>query len=245
MESNFEESVVCEFCGRSFGRQEHLDRHVRSHLNHRPFQCDGCGQYFSRRYVSLEAVLSVFTVSSSYNLARDTRNRHATTSCPKTGRPRIRAYSNRATAACVSCSHSKLRCSTGNPCTRCHSKGISCVYRESKDTGGRSRVFRAPRASSTQSDPSIKNNDVADQRVISPQALQPTNLETQLVSSSAPRNGKRAFFYPGFGAQETQFGLSNPICQIQRQLPSHKPGIKWHLRKLSARRNNLAHFRSS
>jgi hypothetical protein len=54
MESSLEDSLACEFCRRSFGRQEHLDRHVRSHSNHRPFRCDGCHRHFSRRYVTYE-----------------------------------------------------------------------------------------------------------------------------------------------------------------------------------------------
>lgn len=127
----------------------------------------------------------------SYKLARDTRNRHAAVSCPKAERPRTRAYSNRATAACVPCSHSKLRCSTGSPCTRCYNKGLVCHYRESKDTGGRSRVLKTLRASSMRSDSSIKNYGMANEQVVPPQDLQETNLETQLLQTSTYDYGKR------------------------------------------------------
>lgn len=40
---------VCEHCHRSFGREEHLERHVTRHLGLRPFMCPICSKPFSRR----------------------------------------------------------------------------------------------------------------------------------------------------------------------------------------------------
>lgn len=41
----------CDYCGSSFGRQEHLTRHKRSHTREKPFNCTKCGKSFSRLFV--------------------------------------------------------------------------------------------------------------------------------------------------------------------------------------------------
>ncbi|KAI8625789.1 hypothetical protein F5Y19DRAFT_238347 [Xylariaceae sp. FL1651] len=39
---------LCQHCGRSFKRSEHLERHVRTHTKEKPYICH-CGSAFSRR----------------------------------------------------------------------------------------------------------------------------------------------------------------------------------------------------
>ncbi|KAI2716338.1 transcriptional regulator family: C2H2 zinc finger and Fungal Specific TF [Penicillium roqueforti] len=39
---------LCPYCQRSFSRAEHLQRHVRSHTNDKPFSCDICSKSFGR-----------------------------------------------------------------------------------------------------------------------------------------------------------------------------------------------------
>ncbi|KAI5806991.1 fungal-specific transcription factor domain-containing protein [Geopyxis carbonaria] len=40
---------VCQTCGRSFARLEHLKRHERSHTKEKPFECPECTRCFARR----------------------------------------------------------------------------------------------------------------------------------------------------------------------------------------------------
>ena len=40
---------VCQTCGRSFARLEHLKRHERSHTKEKPFECPQCTRCFARR----------------------------------------------------------------------------------------------------------------------------------------------------------------------------------------------------
>lgn len=40
---------VCTICTRAFARQEHLNRHERSHTKEKPFACNICSRKFSRR----------------------------------------------------------------------------------------------------------------------------------------------------------------------------------------------------
>lgn len=41
---------ICSFCQKSFGRSEHLNRHVLIHTKERSFSCATCNKEFSRRY---------------------------------------------------------------------------------------------------------------------------------------------------------------------------------------------------
>lgn len=39
---------ICEFCGKTYSRKEHYERHVRTHTRERPFNCTKCGSTFAR-----------------------------------------------------------------------------------------------------------------------------------------------------------------------------------------------------
>ena len=40
----------CRFCPRVCHKQEHLDRHERTHTKVRPYRCEACEKHFVRRY---------------------------------------------------------------------------------------------------------------------------------------------------------------------------------------------------
>jgi hypothetical protein len=42
-------SRTCEYCGTSYSKKEHYERHVRTHTRERPFNCVQCASKFSRR----------------------------------------------------------------------------------------------------------------------------------------------------------------------------------------------------
>ncbi|KAF2022405.1 hypothetical protein BU24DRAFT_339894 [Aaosphaeria arxii CBS 175.79] len=46
------ESFQCQVCLRSYDRADHLNRHLDSHRNERPFRCDQCPAAFNRRSVT-------------------------------------------------------------------------------------------------------------------------------------------------------------------------------------------------
>lgn len=41
-------NFLCLTCGKAFSRKNHLDAHIRTHTNERPYQCDICGQGFKQ-----------------------------------------------------------------------------------------------------------------------------------------------------------------------------------------------------
>lgn len=41
----------CPHCSREFKKNDHYDRHVRSHTNEKPYGCRTCGKFYPRRYV--------------------------------------------------------------------------------------------------------------------------------------------------------------------------------------------------
>ncbi|PSN74789.1 hypothetical protein BS50DRAFT_479387, partial [Corynespora cassiicola Philippines] len=42
-------SLQCQVCSRTYERADHLNRHLDSHRNERPFRCEECPAAFNRR----------------------------------------------------------------------------------------------------------------------------------------------------------------------------------------------------
>ncbi|KAL4801519.1 fungal-specific transcription factor domain-containing protein [Aspergillus unguis] len=105
--------LTCNYCTRQFSRREHLNRHLSSHANKRPYQCDLCEKGFNRC---------------------DLLQRHRKTSCLALPKERVKLPHTRSRSACNSCAKAKLRCSASVPCSRCRKKGISCVRKPTKSS---------------------------------------------------------------------------------------------------------------
>lgn len=43
------QNYVCTYCGKSFNKSAHLDRHILIHTGVKPFSCNVCGQAFTQR----------------------------------------------------------------------------------------------------------------------------------------------------------------------------------------------------
>ncbi|RSM05272.1 hypothetical protein CDV31_009670 [Fusarium ambrosium] len=97
-----EAQIKCDICNCTFARQEHLTRHTRSHTREKPFQCLQCSKSFSRLDV-LQRHISSHEQSASDLAGVSAR-------------------------ACRECATSRVRCSKGSPCRRCHAKNLECTY---------------------------------------------------------------------------------------------------------------------
>lgn len=104
MDNKFE--IVCDECGKSFGRQGQLRRHALTHSQERRYKCSDCGKSFLRR---------------------DALVRHEQLHKPSMGPSLLQ----RGARACLNCAAARARCSGELTCTRCASRSVECRYVES------------------------------------------------------------------------------------------------------------------
>lgn len=97
-----EAQIKCDICNCTFARQEHLTRHTRSHTREKPYRCLQCSKSFSRLDVLQRHI------SSHEQTASD--------------------LAGASVRACRECAISRVRCSKGSPCRRCHAKNLECTY---------------------------------------------------------------------------------------------------------------------
>ncbi|PVH82824.1 hypothetical protein DL98DRAFT_413922, partial [Cadophora sp. DSE1049] len=148
----------CRICHRTYERADHLNRHLKSHENARPYQCSQCQKSFNRV---------------------DLLNRHVSTHERPTngGKPIIRR-TDRAGQACIACAAAKARCGDEKPCRRCQSKGIACeTQNSSSQTGQFDPPFAfSPSTNLYSNDPRLSNNSVNG-------VSEPGNSQEQLVDT--------------------------------------------------------------
>ncbi|KAH7156053.1 c6 zinc finger domain-containing protein [Dactylonectria macrodidyma] len=101
----------CTQCQRTYTRVDHLARHVRSHLQERPFQCQTCQKCFGRADL-LKRHMQLHEEDGS-----------------KRKRPRlVGPHQSRVSAACQACATAKVRCDDDKPCMRCQQLHIQCEF---------------------------------------------------------------------------------------------------------------------
>ncbi|RMY45514.1 hypothetical protein D0865_09862 [Hortaea werneckii] len=104
----------CFLCSRTYERQDHLSRHLKSHENERSHRCPDCGKGFNRA---------------------DLLNRHRAAHW-KTDNEPLRKRTGRACEACIK---AKTKCEEQRPCARCKSRDQICQESE----GRRSSINQA------------------------------------------------------------------------------------------------------
>ncbi|KAI1389514.1 uncharacterized protein F4822DRAFT_427863 [Hypoxylon trugodes] len=102
-ENEAQEKYQCPRCPSSFKRPEHLKRHQRSHDGHKPFVCSICLKRFFRSDILTRHELMHIAAQRSNNTL--TRKR-----------------------ACTECARARERCSRDEPCLRCSTKSLQCLY---------------------------------------------------------------------------------------------------------------------
>ncbi|KAI1088663.1 hypothetical protein F5B19DRAFT_410630 [Rostrohypoxylon terebratum] len=120
-----QEKYQCSRCPSSFKRPEHLKRHQRSHDGHKPFMCSICLKRFFRS--------DILTRHELMHIAAQRTNH---------------AVSHK--RACTECARARERCSRDEPCLRCSTKSLQCLYPD--DTGQKSHSFGGDHQGSTRNE---------------------------------------------------------------------------------------------
>ncbi|KAB8293040.1 hypothetical protein EYC80_007402 [Monilinia laxa] len=108
-----ENMIFCTYCGKSFTRKEHLERHIPSHTNVKPHRCTLCQLSFPRRDLLQRH-------HSTYHEAKDPME-------PLPGG--VPTVNGRTPIACINCASAKTGCDKRVPCSRCAEKNLPCASR--------------------------------------------------------------------------------------------------------------------
>ncbi|KAI0009959.1 hypothetical protein F4779DRAFT_336651 [Xylariaceae sp. FL0662B] len=125
--------VFCAYCGKSFTRKEHLERHIPSHTNVKPHRCSACQLSFARRDLLQRH-------HSTYHEARDPME-------PLPGG--VPTIPGRTPIACLNCAQAKTGCDKRVPCARCADKSLECTARFARRSS--KAALRAAQASAAMS----------------------------------------------------------------------------------------------
>jgi hypothetical protein len=117
----------CDVCNKTYERADHLNRHLRSHENARPFGCPQCNKRFNRADLLNRHMGTHERGGSSGPTVKIVGER----------RPAVKR-TDRASAACAQCAASKSKCEDEKPCARCRTRGLTCT--QATPGSGPSRV---------------------------------------------------------------------------------------------------------
>ncbi|KAG4442998.1 hypothetical protein IFR05_001529 [Cadophora sp. M221] len=111
--------IFCTYCGKSFTRKEHLERHIPSHTNVKPHRCTLCQLSFPRRDL----------------LQRHHFTYHEAKDPMQTAPGTVPSIAGRTPIACINCANAKTGCDKAVPCSRCAEKNLPCEARFARRSG--------------------------------------------------------------------------------------------------------------
>ncbi|KAJ9330216.1 transcriptional regulator family: C2H2 zinc finger and Fungal Specific TF [Paecilomyces variotii] len=92
---------VCNTCGRSFARLEHLKRHERSHTKEKPFECPDCARCFARRDLLLRHQQKLHMTTTPSSRPRNGRRESIGAASTATNRVRKNSTASTTTSAAM------------------------------------------------------------------------------------------------------------------------------------------------
>ncbi|KAI1462768.1 hypothetical protein F4805DRAFT_9399 [Annulohypoxylon moriforme] len=152
-----QEKYQCSRCPSSFKRPEHLKRHQRSHDGHKPFMCSICFKRFFRS--------DILTRHELMHLAAQRTN-----------------HTVNRKRACTECARARERCSRDEPCLRCSTKSLQCLYPD--DGSQKSHSY----GSDPQGSSRVEHGQYEDQLQLAPQHPPILPKQEGYMSSSSSMN---------------------------------------------------------
>ncbi|KUI58511.1 Transcriptional regulator [Cytospora mali] len=160
--------VFCAYCGKSFTRKEHLERHIPSHTNVKPHRCSACQLSFARRDLLQRH-------HSTYHEARDPMD-------PLPGG--VPTVAGRTPIACQNCANAKTGCDKRVPCSRCAEKNLPCAARFARRSS--KAAVRAAQASAALNNQMLPGTQRPQVTAISPSMM---DIDQTLAGSNSPGKG--------------------------------------------------------
>ncbi|KAI1345076.1 hypothetical protein F5Y15DRAFT_422156 [Xylariaceae sp. FL0016] len=160
--------MFCTYCGKSFTRKEHLERHIPSHTNVKPHRCSACQLGFARRYLISHLLQRHH---STYHEARDPMD-------PLPGG--VPTVAGRTPIACLNCAQAKTGCDKRVPCARCKDKNLPCAARFARRSS--KAALRAAQANAVMTAPVSMPPPASSTPTINPALMD--------VDSSTPQHNK-------------------------------------------------------
>ncbi|CAE7176537.1 hypothetical protein PTNB73_03025 [Pyrenophora teres f. teres] len=187
--------VFCTYCGQSFTRDEHLERHILTHTNVKPFKCFTCHMSFARR----DLLQRHYTVHG--------RNQNNEEGLPPQGI--IPKSAGRTPIACSNCAKTKTKCDKKFPCTRCAQRNLKCTLRPTRRAS--KGVQRVGGPTETASGDSSEGGSTTETQNTS------GNVSPNHEGSTQQGNAHSS---PAQISQPSQIPNSQPPSQRQSQSPS-------------------------
>ncbi|KAK4496952.1 hypothetical protein PRZ48_011401 [Zasmidium cellare] len=189
----------CYLCHRSYERQDHLSRHLKSHDNERSYRCSDCGKGFNRA-----------------DLLNRHRAAHAKSSAGE-------VFRKRTPRACEACIKAKTKCDNDRPCTRCRTREIPCQETEARSehrdeqnstqpqtTGENGIQLATPSSLPRQSEDSIFSQPDLNA------SMAPFQMGQNTFGDQLPAND---FAYPDFFEQIMMSDMTTTAPQDQVMMP--------------------------
>ncbi|KAJ4365822.1 hypothetical protein N0V83_008443 [Neocucurbitaria cava] len=192
--------VFCTYCGQSFTRDEHLERHILTHTNVKPFKCFTCHMSFARR----DLLQRHYTVHG--------RNQNNEEGLPPQGI--IPKSAGRTPIACSNCAKTKTKCDKKFPCSRCAQRNLKCTLRPTRRASkGVQRVGGPPEGVSAESAGSSSENGSAAEPLTTSGSTSPSQEVQAQQANTQP------------SPLQLQQPQQLPIGQTQSRRQSQSPSI--------------------
>ncbi|KAF2758171.1 hypothetical protein EJ05DRAFT_379744 [Pseudovirgaria hyperparasitica] len=194
----------CTYCGKPFTRDEHLERHILTHSEIKPYKCCYCHMSFARR----DLLQRHYTVHG-----KDHNNQEVLP--PNNGM--IVKSAGRTPKACTNCAKTKTKCDNKFPCSRCKSRNQVCEMRPNR---------RASKQTAVQVETHQKEISTCGKAAtegLSPQDRSSSSSPTRCENQEQQDTSKKTLAHEKLSVRDSQRALSG-----QTMFGDHAPATSSH-----------------